>query len=214
MAVLIPFVHSDPTLAGVDDDIVADRWAALAKRLAVTDPVEVDAAGTRSFLKTLAVRMRRDAARSSRQGARCERGTGPSTPDCSPPACLVSSSTRPVPPPHQSWRPASFQSPPPPTTVKPAGCHSVISVERADPGFRPVTVEVHVEDSRYTREFPSGTGGARLTNTTSNWRAEVDDAGWRALVDLLLPPGEIAATPREDDAMRHLPDQDRRRRPA
>jgi hypothetical protein len=52
--------------------------------------------------------MRRDAARSSRQGARYERGTGPSTPDCSPPACLVSASARSVPPPHQLWRRASF----------------------------------------------------------------------------------------------------------
>jgi hypothetical protein len=86
--------------------------------------------------------------------------------------------------------------------VNPAGCHSVISVE------------VHVVDSRFAREFAIGAGGARFTNTTSNWRVEVDDAGWRALVDLLLPPGEIAATPCEDDAMRHLPDQDRRRRPA
>ena len=55
--------------------MIADRWAALAKLLAVTDPAEADAAGTRSFLKTLAGRMRRDAARSFRRGLRGDRVT-------------------------------------------------------------------------------------------------------------------------------------------
>ena len=45
----------------------------------------------------------------------------------------------------------------------------------------------------------------RLTSTMCSWIIEVDDARWRALVDLLLPPAAIADVPREDDGVPRLP---------
>jgi len=53
-----------------------------------------------------------------------------------------------------------------------------------------------------------------LSSTTCNWTIEVDDARWRALVDLLLPPAAIADVPREDDGVPLLPHLHARRRRA
>lgn len=44
-----------------------------------------------------------------------------------------------------------------------------------------------------------------LTSTMCSWTIEVDDARWRALVDLLLPLAAIADVPREDDGVPRLP---------
>ena len=48
-------------------------------------------------------------------------------------------------------------------------------------------------------------------STTGSWILSVDDDRWRALVELLLPPGEIANTAREDDVVSGKLDRSRQR---
>ena len=43
---------------------------------------------------------------------------------------------------------------------------------------------------------------AESTNATGNWTIEVDVARWHALVDLLLPPDEVASWFRMGTTMR------------
>ena len=49
---------------------------------------------------------------------------------------------------------------------------------------------------------PRTTGEAESTNVTGNWTIEVDVARWHALVDLLLPPDEVASWFRMGTTMR------------
>ena len=45
-------------------------------------------------------------------------------------------------------------------------------------------------------------GEVTCTNMTSNWTVEVDVARWRALVDVLLSPGEVLSWLRMGTAIR------------
>lgn len=63
LCAFIPYVCRDPAIP-VGPDRIADRWAALARLLATTDPADADRAGEhRAFLHVLVGRMRRHAAR-------------------------------------------------------------------------------------------------------------------------------------------------------
>jgi len=55
------------------------------------------------------------------------------------------------------------------------------------------------------------TDGTSPHGTTGTWIISVDDRRWRALVELLLPPSEIASTSREDDEVSGQLDRSRRR---
>ena len=63
LCAFIPYVCRDPAIT-VGPDRIADRWAALGRLLAITDPADADRPGEhRSFLHVLVGRMRRHATR-------------------------------------------------------------------------------------------------------------------------------------------------------
>ena len=63
LCAFIPYVCRDPAIT-VGPDRIADRWAALARLLAITDPADIDRVGEhRAFLHVLVGRMRRHATR-------------------------------------------------------------------------------------------------------------------------------------------------------
>ena len=63
LCAFIPYVCRDPAIT-VGPDRIADRWAALGRLLAITDPADGDRPGEhRSFLHVLVGRMRRHATR-------------------------------------------------------------------------------------------------------------------------------------------------------
>ena len=70
--------------------------------------------------------------------------------------------------------------------------------------FDPRTPWTEGADAKATRE-------QSLRSLTGMWLVSVDDDRWRALVELLLPPGELANTAREDGGVGGHLDRSRRR---
>jgi hypothetical protein len=66
-------------------------------------------------------------------------------------------------------------------------------------------------DGRVVFDSTKRTDETRPLGTAGTWILSVDDDRWRALVELLLPPGEIANTSREDEVVGGQLDRSRRR---